>query len=242
MNLYNAKNVIEELKKFSTPERAKTNAWFFKTGEGQYGYGDKFVGVSVPDQRKVAQMFKDLDLNEVRTLLNSEVHEHRLTALLILVNKFKKAKKEERKKIVDFYLKNIRAVNNWDLVDSSATQILGSYLKDKEKDMLYKFARSEDLWEKRIAIVTTQAFIKDKDTKHTYEISKLLLNDTHDLIHKASGWMLREAGAVNEKELVDFLEVYAPKMPRTMLRYAIEKFDTDRRKQFLSIPTVKKKI
>jgi 3-methyladenine DNA glycosylase AlkD len=242
MNSYNANDVIQELKKLSTPDRAKTNAWFFKTGEGQYGYGDKFLGVTVPEQRVVAQMFKELDYNEIRSLLHSEVHEHRLTALLILVNKFKKANEEERKKIVDFYLNNIRTVNNWDLVDSSAPQILGSYLKDKEKDILLKFSRSDDLWEKRIAIVSTQAFIKNKDTKHTYAISKILLNDPNDLIHKATGWMLREAGAVNEKELVEFLEVYAPKMPRTMLRYAIEKFDADRRKHFLSIPAIKKQV
>jgi 3-methyladenine DNA glycosylase AlkD len=161
---------------------------------------------------------------------------------LILVNKFKKANEEERKKIADFYLNNIHRFNNWDLVDSSAPQILGTYLLDKNKDILYKFTRSKNLWERRIAIVSTQAFIKNKDTTHTYEISKLLLNDTHDLIHKASGWMLREAGAVNEKQLVAFLEENAPKMPRTMLRYAIEKFDADRRKYFLSIPSIKKQV
>jgi len=226
-------SIQSELKKVATKKRAESNAWFFKTGKGEYGEGDIFIGVTVPDTRKVAKKFLDLKLSELKKSLSSKFHEERLCALLVLVEKFGKANKVEQKQIFDFYLKNIKYVNNWDLVDLSAPKIVGEYLFNKPKELLYKFAKSNDLWERRISIVSTFTFIKKNSVQETFSLSKKLLGDGQDLIHKAVGWMLREAGKRNKKLLVEFLENHKSKMPRTMLRYSIEKFNEKERKEFL---------
>ncbi|MCR4335816.1 MAG: DNA alkylation repair protein, partial [archaeon] len=217
-------SVLSELKKVSTKERAKSNAWFFKTGKGEYGEGDVFLGVTVPDTRKVAKQFLGFDLGQISFSLKSKFHEERLCALLVLVEKFGKADEAEKQKIYGFYLKNIEHVNNWDLVDLSSHKIVGEYLFDKPRDLLYRFADSKNLWERRISIVSTYYFIKNNDFNDTFRISKILLADKHDLIHKAVGWMLREAGKRDKEALVKFLKSHKSEMPRTMLRYSIEKF------------------
>lgn len=203
---------------------------FFKTGKGQYGEGDIFMGVMVPQQREVARIFQDLDLSEIERLLASEVHEHRLTALFILVKRYQKLKtSQEKRELFDFYVSQREHINNWDLVDSSARQIVGEYLNDKDKEILYKFARSGNLWERRIAIISTNYFITRRNFHDTMRIAALLLNDKEDLIHKAVGWMLREIGNVDQTAEEKFLKKYYKKMPRTMLRYAIEKFSPKQR-------------
>ncbi|NLM20826.1 MAG: DNA alkylation repair protein [Peptococcaceae bacterium] len=224
-----------ELNKHADPEKANFLPNFFKAGPGGYGEGDKFISVKVPVQRKVAKKYyKTLSLEEVELLLRDPIHEYRLTALIILVNKFEKAKTErERKSIKDFYLKNISFVNNWDLVDSSADKILGAYLFDKEKDILYGFAKSDNLWENRVAIISTFYFIKNEEFEDTLNIAKILLKHEHDLIHKAVGWMLREVGNRNFDIEFNFLREHYKNMPRTMLRYAIEKFEPELRNKFL---------
>lgn len=227
--------IKNDLRKLATPDRAKASEWFFKTGKGQYGYGDKFVGVAVPDQRKVSKKYIDLSLTDLEKLLNSEIHEERLTALFILVLKFNKAEEKGKEEIYNFYLKNIKAVNNWDLVDSSAPHIIGNYLSDKDKSLLYKLARSKSLWEKRISIISTLAFIVNgKSYKDAFAISDVLLDDREDLIQKAVGWMLREVGKrVSEKELKEYLKTRYNKMGRTALRYAIERLNDEERSAFL---------
>lgn len=228
-------NIKLELNKHADPEKANFLPNFFKAGPGGYGEGDKFIGVKVPIQRKVARKyFKTLSLEEVEVLLRDPIHEYRLTALIILVNKFEKAKTaQERKNIKEFYLKNISYVNNWDLVDSSADKILGAYLFDKEKDILYEFAKSDNLWENRAAIISTYYFIKNEVFEDTLKLAKILLNHEHDLIHKAVGWMLREVGNRNLDLELNFLKEHYKNMPRTMLRYAIEKFEPELRNKFL---------
>ena len=221
------------LKKVATKKRAESNAWFFKTGKGEYGEGDVFLGVTVPDTRKVAKQFLDLKLSELKKSFSSKFHEERLCVLLILVEKFAKASEKEQKQIFDFYLKNTKYVNNWDLVDLSAPKIVGEYLLNKDKKLLFSLADSNSLWERRIAIVSTFTFIKNNSLEETFSLSKKLLGDKHDLMHKAVGWMLREAGKRDKQALVKFLENHKSKMPRTMLRYAIEKFSEKERKEFL---------
>ena len=224
----------KDLRGKGNKERAVFSIRFFRTAKGEYAYGDKFLGVTVPDQRLIAKKYKDISLEEIRLLLTSEIHEERLVALLILVNQFEHHK-ELQKEICDFYLKNTKFINNWDLVDLSAPKILGSYLLNNDKKLLYKLARSNNLWEKRIAIVATYAFIKDGDLAPTLEISKILLQEKHHLIHKAVGWMLREVGKKNEKVLEKFLEKHIKSMPRTTLRYAIERFSQEKRKMYLKM-------
>jgi 3-methyladenine DNA glycosylase AlkD len=228
----------EKLKKAANPIKAKILQGFFKTGKGEYGEGDVFLGIIVPVQRKIAREFFELSINEIQELLNSQVHEKRLIALLILIEKFRKASKEKdeetRAKIFEFYLKNTKKINSWDLVDLSAQNIIGNYLLDKEKDILYELAKSDNLWEKRISIVATFAFIRNNEYNHALKISEILLEDSQDLIHKAVGWMLREIGKKNVEILEDFLGKYSSKMPRTMLRYAIERFDEEKRKRWLN--------
>lgn len=226
-------SIRSELKAIGTPERAKINAYFFKTGKGQYGEGDIFLGVSTPDSRKVAKKFMDLPFEKLIPSLKSKFHEERETALLVLVEKFKKGDEKERKKIYNFYLKNTKYVNNWDLVDLTADKIVGVYLIDKDKKILYKLVKSKDLWERRISIIATYHFIKNKKFSDTLKISELLLKDNHDLIHKSVGWMLREIGNRDKKTELTFLKKFYKKMPRTMLRYAIEKFPEKERKKFL---------
>ncbi len=223
--------IQEDMKNLASPEKAKLLQRFFKTGKGEYGEGDIFLGVMVPQQRKIAKKYKDLALSEIQELLNSKIHEYRLTALFILVDKYKKADEKTKKKVFDFYLKNTKNINNWDLIDLSAPNIVGGYLLDKKRDILYKLAKSKSLWERRISIMATAIFIKNNQFKDTLKLSEILLNDKHDLIHKAAGWMLREVGKINQEMEDGFLKKYYKKMPRTMLRYAIEKFPKNK-KQF----------
>jgi len=223
----------KELARFGNPKKAKILSGFFKTGKGQYGHGDAFLGVKVPETRIVAKKFNSLNLKDLKKLLYSKIHEERLCALLILVDKYKKSDSKNKKIIVDFYLNNAKKVNNWDLVDLSADMILGNYLIDKNKSILYKLVKSQNLWEKRISIISTFAFIRNNKFDDTIKISEILLNDKHDLIHKAVGWMLREMGKKDEKELIKFLDKNYRKMPRTMLRYAIERLGEKRKKFYL---------
>lgn len=225
--------LLKELKKASNPVRAKASMWFFKTGKGQYGEGDVFVGLSVPQQRIIAKKYSRLPLQDIQKLLESKIHEHRLIGLIILVNQFQKSDEAVRNKIFNFYLKNARRVNNWDLVDSSAPYIVGEHLFDKNKSILYKLAQSENLWEKRISILATFAFIKRNQFFYALKISSMLLADKHDLIHKAVGWMLREVGKRDIIAEEEFLKKYYKIMPRTTLRYAIEKFPKLKQKQYL---------
>ena len=248
--------IEKDLLKLKNPKKAEILQRFFKTGKGEYGEGDIFLGITVPKQRLVAGKFKEASLNDLQKLLSSKIHEYRLTTLIILTLKYKKAEENEKKKIFDFYLKNTKNINNWDLVDLSAPNIVGEYLLNKKchpefnsgsyeipkqvrnnkkyaNHILYKLANSKNLWEKRIAIISTYAFIRKDMYEDALKISEMLLSDKHDLIHKAVGWMLREVGKRDLKTEEDFLKKYYKKMPRTMLRYAIEKFDENKRKFYL---------
>lgn len=225
-----------DLRKISSPEKAKTNAWFFKTGPGQYGEGDQFIGVTVPQQRSLARKYQDLSFEDITSLSHSPIHEERLLSLFILVGQFKKADPAAQKKIYEFYLSNTKQINNWDLVDLSADKIVGSFLEDKPKDILKKLAKSESLWERRIAMIATFHYIKKGDPKLALEIAEILVNDKHDLIQKAVGWSLREIGQkCGENYLTDFLDNFAATMPRTALRYAIEHFSTEKRAYYLKL-------
>ena len=227
---------ILKLSKLRDPLRAKLLAGFFKTGKGQYGEGDIFWGITVPKQRIVAKEFFNMSLVQVGELLKSPVHEHRLTGLLILTYKYKKLKEEkDKKKIFDFYIKNIKYINNWDLVDVTSPRIVGEYLIDKDRDILYKLANSKKLWEKRIAIVSTFSFIKQNDFKDSIKIAEILLKDRHDLIHKAVGWTLREVGKKSENTLHDFIKKHIKDMPRTTLRYSIERLPIEFKKHYMNL-------
>jgi len=230
------KKALADLKSLADPDKAEHSARFFKSGTGEYGEGDKFLGITVPNQRKVAKKYKRMTLSEVQKLLQHDAHEARLTAVMLLVYRIEKASQDEIDEVAEFYLKNIRYVNNWDIVDSSCRFILAKHLEFRERDLLYDLAHSEDLWEKRIAIITCYYFIKKGDFGDALSISLILLEDDHDLIHKAVGWMLREIGNINQEVEEAFLlenDRYKT-MPRTMLRYAIEKFDEPLRKKYLS--------
>lgn len=222
--------IEKELKKIRNKEKAEHLQYFFKTSKGEYGEGDVFLGITVPEQRKIAKRFIDISFNDLQKLLDSKFHECRLTALLILVKKYK----EDREKVFNFYIKNFRNINNWDLVDLSSPKIVGDYLFDKNRKLLFNLVKSKNMWERRIAIVSTYYFIKQNDLDDTFKISKLLLKDKEDLIHKAVGWMLREASKRDENRLVAFLEDNYYNIPRTALRYAIERFKEDKRKYYLN--------
>lgn len=269
-----ASDVKKELQKLASSQKAKASAWFFKTGKGQYGEGDQFIGVTVPEQRKVAKQFRDLPLVELAKLLTSPIHEHRLTALFILVWQYQHAHEispnpslQKRgtppfrkgrlggisgpREIVDFYLAHRKHVNNWDLVDSSASYILGDYLLTHPNDgvilsvhqtriegsgrILHTLATSKSLWDRRIAIIATGAFIQHSQFDDTLHLAELLLADKEDLMHKATGWMLREVGKRDESVLRVFLDKHAAHMPRTMLRYAIEKLPPADRKHYMQL-------
>ena len=225
--------IIKKLNKISNKEHAKILQRFFKTGPGEYGQGDVFVGIKVPQIRIVASEFQDLSIKDTTILLKSKIHEHRLCALLIFVAKFDKGDVKVKEKIYNLYLKNTKYINNWDLVDLTAPNIIGQYLLDKPKDILYRLAVSKDLWEKRISILATLKFIRNKNFDDTIKLSKILLNDKHDLIHKAVGWMLREVGKRDLRVEEKFLKTCYNNMPRTMLRYAIERFPEPKRQRYL---------
>lgn len=226
----------QDLQKLRNPQRAEFLKRFFKTGKGEYAEGDDLLGISVPKTREMAKKHKDLALTDAANLLQSPYHEERLMALFILVDQFNKATETEKSKIVKVYLKlAAKYVNNWDLVDSSAQYILGNYLLHKPRAILYKLAGSKNLWEKRIAIISTAHFIRNEEFFDTLKIAEILLNDKHDLIHKAVGWMLREVGNRDRAVEIEFLNEHAARMPRTMLRYAIEKFPEPLRLKYLNI-------
>ena len=221
----------KELKSLSNKEHAVILQRFFKTGKGQYGEGDIFLGLKSEPLTKTAKKYKDLPLKDIQNLLKSKIHEYRSSALVILKEQFKV--ENNRKQIFSFYLKNTKNINNWDLVDCSAPHIVGKYLIDKNRKVLYKLANSKNLWEKRIAIISTFSFIRENDFKDTLAIGEILLNDKHDLIHKAVGWMLREVGKREQKTEEKFLKKHYKTMPRTMLRYAIERFEETKRQKYL---------
>jgi 3-methyladenine DNA glycosylase AlkD len=231
------KAIIKDLRAHATKEKAAFLPYFFKTGKGQYAEGDRFHGIVVPDQRKIAKLHTaTTNKATIVELLKSPFHEERLTALFILCNKFNAAKKiQQEKEWVDLYLKNAERVNNWDLVDNTAHIILGQWLEDKDRSILYKFAESTSLWKNRIAIVATLHFIRKKDLKDIFQLSEIMLTHTHDLMHKATGWMLREAWKRDAISVESFLNKFAHQMPRTMLRYAIERMPEPKRKAYLSI-------
>jgi len=225
--------VKQQLHAFGNPEKAEHAKYFFKTGKGQYGEGDQFIGCTVPESRNVAKANKNLSFEELRKLLNDEYHECRLCALIILVEQFKRADNAKRKEIFDFYLANTHGINNWDLVDVSAYTIVGERLLDKDRSVLYWLAESENLWEQRISVVSTMAFIRKNDFSDILKLSEKFLTHRHDLMHKACGWMLREVGKRDEKTLTGFLDKHYRKMPRTMLRYAIEKLSLAQREIYM---------
>lgn len=229
-----ASELINAINKDANPERAKHSQRFFRTGKGEYGEGDKFLGLTVPQQRIISKRFKSIPLEELQKVIESGYHEHRLTALIILVDKFKSTKDDNlRKEIIDFYLKNSKYTNNWDLVDTSA-RILGEFLENRDEELLTKLSLSEDLWEQRISIIATSYFIGKNKFDITLKISENLLHHEHDLIHKAVGWMLREIGKRDLSTERVFLDKHYKIMPRTMLRYAIEKFPENLRLQYLN--------
>jgi len=236
--------VKTELRRVARADKAVVLARFFKTGRGQYGEGDRFLGVVVPEQRRIAKkFFAEMEgvycrpaLSVVRELLRSEFHEERLTALLILVEQYKRGGEGDKKRIFDFYLKNLRCINNWDLVDLSAPNIVGAYLLDKDPAVLFTLAESEDLWTRRVAVLATFAFIRASRFSETLTLAERLLverKEAHDLMHKAAGWMLREVGKRDQHVLEAFLDRHAARLPRTALRYAIERFAEPARRKYL---------
>lgn len=221
-----------DLKRVATPARAKSNAWFFKTGKGEYGEGDQFIGVTMPDIRIVAATHANLSATDIKRLLASKIHEERMLALIILTKQYPSHPAD----VYRLYLSNTKRINNWDLVDVSAPRIVGTYLLTRPRAALDRLARSTHLWERRIAIVSTLAFIQKGELDDTFRICERLMNDRHDLMHKACGWMLREAGKKNVIALRRFLDRHASRMPRTMLRYAIERLPQRERRRYLSVP------
>ncbi len=228
-----AQLALAELQQFADPIKAEHSKRFFKSGKGEYGEGEIFLGINVPNQRKIAKKYASMPLTEVEILLQNKYHEARLTAVMLLVYRISTCSNLELEPVVQLYLKNLEFVNNWDLVDSSCHQILGRFLEHKERDLLYNLALSENLWERRIAMITCFYFIKENDFKDALAIAEILLNDSHDLIHKAVGWMIREVGNRDLETEKQFLDRHFKKMPRTMLRYAIEKFEEPLRLHYL---------
>jgi len=232
----NAQFILQELLSVANPEKARFLQGFFKTGKGQYAEGDVLLGIVVPLTRDIVKKNPNMPFSEIQILIDSEYHEARLAGFLFLVKQFKKSKSEtERKEIFDFYLKNARKANNWDLVDVTCRDVIGSYLLDNEESrgVLYRLAESDNLWEQRIAIVTTWMFIKHRQYQDTIALSEKLLYHKHDLIQKAVGWMLREVGKKDRETLVDFLEKHHKTMPRMTLRYVIEHFSLEEKKFFM---------
>ncbi len=244
-------DVKKALRRAADKKKASILARFFKTSKGDYGEGDVFLGVVVPQQRKIAAKFAELSLKEIEKLLKSKIHEERLTGLIILVNQYKKSLKVDnpeveqthygtrfkslQDEIFSFYVQNISSVNNWDLVDLSCCDIVGEHLIHQKRDILYQFAKSRNMWKRRIAVVSTRAFIRKNDFNDTLRIAEILLNDKHDLIYKATGWMLREVGKKDERVLRQFLDKNASKMPRVMLRYSIERLPKNIQVKYLNM-------
>ena len=226
-------DIQKRLNKLGDKRHAAVSRRFFKTGPGEYGEGDVFIGIRVPVLRKIAAEYSDLPLEETVSLLRSSIHEERLLALLLLVRAFSKGDEATKKSIYVIYLEHTGFVNNWDLVDTSAQHIVGAYLMDKDKEVLYRLAKSNNMWERRISIMSTFYFIQHHQFSETLKISKMLLFDRQDLIHKATGWMLREIGKRDLTTEEDFLKKHYKNMPRTMLRYAVEKFPEQKRQRYL---------
>ena len=228
-----ANHVLKELQQHSNPQKASGLSRFFKTGPGEYGEGDRFLGITVPVQREVATIYRELPLTEIQKLLQSKTHEHRFTALEILVLQYEKGSSKIQKDIYNFYIRNTQYINNWDLVDTSVEYIVGPHLREKSKVLLYTWIKSKNMWERRMALVATFEFIRHDEFSDTLQLATLVLQDKHDLIHKASGWMLREVGKRDKQVLIRFLNEHASTMPRTMLRYAIEHFPAEERQKYL---------
>ncbi|MGC2061537.1 MAG: DNA alkylation repair protein [Thermodesulfovibrionales bacterium] len=228
-----------DLKLLRNPEKAKILSRFFKTGKGEYGEGDIFLGITVPEQRRIAKKYQDTTFDDLHELIAGRIHEHRLVALLILIEKYSKADISNKKSCVEFYIGHIPHINNWDLIDISAGKILGDFLMDKDKSLLYRLAHSENLWERRIAMMATFAFIRNNRYEDALKIAEILLQDSHDLIHKAVGWMLREIGKRDQPAEEEFLRKHYKVMPRTMLRYAIERFDENKRQFYMQKKTTR---
>ncbi|USH01480.1 DNA alkylation repair protein [Grimontia kaedaensis] len=233
--MIDAQRIIAEAQQLGDAKIAEHSGRFFKSGPGEYGEGDKFIGIRVPVVRELAKLHKSASLKTISVLLESEWHEIRLLALVILSEQFKKADAEQQKVIFDFYLSRTHLINNWDLIDSSAHHIVGGYLTDKKRDILYSLAESSSLWERRIAMMATFPFIRNNQFDDTIKLAEKLLQDKEDLIHKMCGWMLRELGKRDLPLLRTFLDRHGPDMPRTMLRYAIEKMSTEERKHYLAV-------
>lgn len=229
-------DIRRELTKIADPKRAQQSQRFFKTGKGEYGEGDVFIGITVPQQRKIAHKYIDATFADLKSLLRSTIHEHRFTALEILTAQYEQATTQvQRKRLYDFYLAHKDRVNNWDLVDTSAEYIVGAYLFTRSRKPLYALVRSKNLWDRRIAIVSTFYFIKHDQLDDTFSLAELLFSDSEDLMHKAVGWMLREAGKRDQVRLEKCILKHFRSMPRTMLRYAIERFPETKRKKFLAL-------
>ena len=233
MRLKSLVKIRDRLRQLESKETAAVLQRFFKTGAGEYGEGDVFIGIKVPPLRKLSSEFGDATLPTLRTLLKSKIHEERTLALMILARQFAGADENLRERIYDFYLAHTRFINNWDLVDGSAPYIVGPFLWERDRSELYRLAKSSSLWERRIAMLATFYFIRQNDFNDALQISALLIDDKHDLIHKAVGWMLREIGKRNLAAEESFLKVHCRTMPRTMLRYAIERFPESQRRKYL---------
>ncbi len=228
--------LINTINSHADPSRAKNLQRFFKTGKGEYAEGDIFIGLIVPLQRKIAKQFNNITLNDVSKLLQSPIHEYRLIALFLLIAQYERGDDSVKKRIFDLYMKNVEFINNWDLVDLSSPNIVGNYLFDKDYTTLYEFVKSSSLWKKRVAMLASFYDIKYGKYDRALALTEMLVNDPHDLIQKATGWMLREIGkrgGLKEEEL--FLDKYGATMPRTMLRYAIERFPEDKRRKYMSL-------
>jgi len=224
----------EEMRRLANKGIAKNSLRFFKTEKGQYGFGDIFLGIRAPKIRLIAKKHIDISITDMKTLIQSKYHEERFLGLIILVNKYAKTKdKKTKDQLYQIYVSSFKYINNWDLVDVTCPHVTGKHLIDKDRSILYKWAKSDDLWTKRIAMVSTFSFIRQNDLEGTFKIAEILFQDEHDLIHKAVGWMLREAGKRDIKKEETFLKKYYKIMPRTMLRYSIEKFQEDKRQEYL---------
>lgn len=232
-DMMTAGDALQALQSLANPEIAEHSARYFKTGLGGYGEGDRFLGIRVPIIRKQASIFKHLDLDELAILLRSSWHEARLCALIIMVRRFEKVGDSDKEAVFNFYMDHLVFVNNWDLVDTSAPKIVGAYLWDKPRTLLFELADSDNLWQRRIAVLSTFYFIDRNDFEDALSIAERLLSDSHDLIHKAVGWLLREIGKRDIETETGFLNRHCKSMPRTMLRYAVERFEQTQRQAYL---------